>query len=795
MDTKLLNALNNIGDALDALVEALNDKASSKSEAGAALQTGDFGKQLESISKDIKSIKADTQEILKQQKTILSTGKQKEKDSKMGVMDSLGKDDSMMKNIAKGIGVIMLLAVAVLAIGMAFKLVGKVDILSVIGLAIGITLISIAFAEVAKLNLSWKESLSTAFALVTIAGALTVSSWIMSLIKPIGIAQFATAVFIAGTFAVLSIYLDKIFIATGLFDKLRVSKLALFLTLTSISAAITASSWIMAFIKPISVTQGLTAVLIAGVFAAIGFSLHKIGVAVSLFDKLKVSPKALIKTLVAISAAIVASSWVLQLTAPLTIGQAITAILISGLFLIISFNMQKIALGVIAFKKTDVSPIDLLLVMVGIAAAITASSWVLNFVMPIGLWQFITALGVTVLFAIMSYVLPELAVGIAIVGEVLGAKKVWLIPLVMVAISAAIMLSSHILTLTAEIEWMTLLNILALGITLAAISLAMSPSMVILGKLPIKELLMGSLAMILVAGVVMVSSHILALGNYDKYPTLDWTLGVAAAMLPFGFAMTVLGGIAMSGFGALAILAGGAMILLVAATVVATSYILREGKYDEYPSLDWTLGVIAIMAPFALAAVLLGPMFIAVALGAVAIYLVAHTIVAASEILAEGTYDKYPSLDWSLGVSMALGAFALGMTTLGAIIFATFGIGGAMLAAGALAVLGVAKTIVAASDILANGYTDGDGKKIKPNYTGGPTETWAGAVAVALGAFSPVYGMLMKNAIFSLFGGGGVGPDDFATAIKTVSKGIVTASAELNQGDDVWKGGPTKDWA
>jgi hypothetical protein len=365
----------------------------------------------------------------------------------------------------------------------------------------------------------------------------------------------------------------------------------------------------------------------------------------------------------------------------------------------------------------------------------------------------------------------------------------------MVAISAAIMLSSHILTLTADIEWMKLLNILALGITLAAISLVMSPSMVILGKLPIKELLMGSLAMILIAGVVMVSSHILALGNYDKYPTLDWTLGVAAAMLPFGIAMNVLGGIAISGFGALAILAGSAMILLVAATVVATSYILREGKYDTYPSLDWTLGVIAIMTPFALAAVLLGPMIISVALGAVAIRLVAHTIVAASEILAEGTYDKYPSLDWSLGVSVALGAFALGMTTLGAIIFATFGIGGAMLAAGALAVLGVAKTIVAASDILSNGYTDEDGKKIKPNYTGGPTEEWAGAVAVALGAFSPVYGMLMKNAIFSLFGGGGVGPDDFATAIKTVTEGIVTAADQLNKGDDVWKGGPTEDWA
>jgi hypothetical protein len=109
----------------------------------------------------------------------------------------------------------------------------------------------------------------------------------------------------------------------------------------------------------------------------------------------------------------------------------------------------------------------------------------------------------------------------------------------------------------------------------------------------------------------------------------------------------------------------------------------------------------------------------------------------------------------------------------------------------------VAKTIVSASIILSEGYTDKDGNKIKPNYKGGPTKEWADGVSIALGAFSPVYGMLMKNAIFEIFGGGGVGPDDFTNAIKTVSQGIVSAANFFASPENpgVWAGHPTKEWA
>jgi hypothetical protein len=817
MDRQLLAALDNLSDALYQIADAL-DKKDAKTATGEALQSGQFGKQIQEIQSGIISIKEDTAKILDNQETILkilnSKKKEepkkvtkvpkgettvevgKEKSKELETMDSVGGDKSMMSNIAKGVGIILLLAVAVLAIGMAFKLVGNIDILSVIGLALGITIISIAFAEVAKLDLSINQAFNTSVALVFIAGAITISSLIMSFIKPVSPTQFLTAIFIAATFAAMSVYLDKIFIATGIFSKLRISKLALFLTLTSISAAITASSFIMSFIKPIGLSQGITAILIASVFAAIGFNLHKIGISVALFQTLNISTVVLVKTLVGIAAAITASSYVLSFIQPLTFDKGITAILISALFLIISFNMEKIAMGVIAFNKTGVKASDLLLVMVGIATAITASSWILSFVMPIGLWQFVTALGVTILFAIMSYVLPELAVGVAIVAKYLGEKNVRWIPIVLVAISAAIMLSSHILALTESIKFSKLLEILALGATLAVVSLLLTPAIIFLGRQDKKALIQGGIAVVIIAIAIMVTSHILSIGNYEKYPSKDWIMGTSVSILVFGLATIGLGFAIMGsgGLGFAGIALGAVAVIMVAATILATSHILAFGNYEKYPPLDWILGVAGSMVPFAMASVLLGPLLPLVALGALSIYLVAKTIVETAKILSEGTYEKYPSFDWSKGVGLSLAAFSAGMVMLGGIIFGTFGVGGLLLAAGALAILGVAGTIVAVSDILANGY-EIDGKKFTPNWKGGPTKEWAESVAIALGAFSPLYTMLQKNAIFSLFGMGGVGPSDYAKAIKTVTEGIVTAATELNKGDSIWKGGPSKKWA
>ena len=112
--------------------------------------------------------------------------------------------------------------------------------------------------------------------------------------------------------------------------------------------------------------------------------------------------------------------------------------------------------------------------------------------MPIGPWQFLTALGIVILFAIMSYFMDKLAVGIVLIEKVPGKGKISLIPITLVAISLAIMLSSLILSQTADVPFMLLLKALAVGAILAIVTTLMLPAVLVLGKMDPKDLIQGS---------------------------------------------------------------------------------------------------------------------------------------------------------------------------------------------------------------------------------------------------------------------------------------------------------------
>jgi hypothetical protein len=208
MDKQLLQALDNLSYGLEVLVEALKQK-NAKSDTGKTLQSGNFDKSLESITVELKSIKKDTQEILKNQQTIISLQKQKNDDKKSGaVEDASGpKKESQIK---KGVSTILLIAVAVLAIGLAFKLVGKIDFLSVIALGAAIYLVSMAFEKVAKLKMSIKDAAITSATMVLMAMGVTLSSWILKKIAPIGFTQALTMILIGVGFSLLSPAIGKI---------------------------------------------------------------------------------------------------------------------------------------------------------------------------------------------------------------------------------------------------------------------------------------------------------------------------------------------------------------------------------------------------------------------------------------------------------------------------------------------------------------------------------------------------------------------------------------------------------
>ena len=110
------------------------------------------------------------------------------------------------------------MAVAVLALGVAFNLIGKVNFLSVIALSIALPLLAIGFAKVHTTLKAVgfdpkKDAVNFIIAVTSIALALTVASWILSMVTPLTFTKFFTTTFIALMFALLSESIYKFMMA------------------------------------------------------------------------------------------------------------------------------------------------------------------------------------------------------------------------------------------------------------------------------------------------------------------------------------------------------------------------------------------------------------------------------------------------------------------------------------------------------------------------------------------------------------------------------------------------------
>ena len=855
MDKRLLDALTNLSWALEEIADVLKSgKNTKKSATSEALVSGDFGKDMKSIVVGIQSVKKDTQEILKQQKTIMSMSKRNNADDS-SFFEKAGGDKKTEGSLKKGVGTILLIAIAVLAIGMAFKIIGKVDFFSVIALSIAILIISKAFTEVGVSlgQMSLGQIFRTSLFLVAMALAVTVSSFILSKIVTISLLQIVTGILIVGMFAVLSNNIGSLIEAA----KYRVNPLRLFITLVAVSAAITASSWLLSLIRPMSLAQSISAIMIGAMFSVMARSLEPIFDAVSssgarklkplrlfmtliaisgaiaasshilalvkplsfsqiittgliglmfalmiprmtpLFDALSgpkvtflfssnMSARKLFMTLVAISGAITASSWLLTLVKPISLMQGLTAIGIAIMFAIMSYHMERLAIGVTIFDYLNVGMKDLVKTLVGIALAITASSWILSMVKTLSIGQFLTALGIAVLFAMMSFVMPFLAVGIVLMDKLIGARKMLIVvPLIFTALSLAIMISSHILSMSADMDFAFIMKLIFFGVGLGLIVLAMMPSVLAVGiavasGVGAVAIGLGALAIPVIALAVMLSSHILSAGNYENYPGIGWALGVGASMLGFGLAILELGTfiVATSGLGALAILAGALAVPLVAQSIVDTDRIISEGKYDNYPGLGWIASVGVIMTGFGLAIITLGGYIvgslglggIAIWAGAKAVKTIAQAIVDTDSIIRGGKYDNYPGLGWIASVGATMTGFGLAIITLGAWIVGSLGLGGIAIWAGAKAVSTVAQAIVDTDQIISKG-----------KYEKYPGLGWIASVGTTMTGFGLAI-ITLGGYIVGSLGLGGIAIWAGAKAVTTVAQAIVDTDRIISKG-------------
>jgi hypothetical protein len=723
MDKQLLNALDNLSEALVMISEALEKKGTSNTTTTNVLQSGDFSKQIKEINAGVKSIKSDTQEILKNQKTILEISKSKEK--KTGLFEETA-DKKSESNIKKGVSTILLIAVGVLAIGLAFKLVGSVDFLSVIGLSMAILVIAVAFEKLAKLKLTQDDAINTTKILVMMALGITVSSWILSLVRPIGVTQALTAILIAGMFTVISFGISKILKALGGENVVTLGKSILLLPilLPAIALGITLSSWVLQMVTPISFTQAITSILIAGMFTVISFGMAK-----------------LLKSLEGISpGTIVGAVFILPLLLP------------------------------------------------AMALAIAVSSHALGMVMPITFAQFITAIGISILFIAFAFALKLI---LPVVGK-LDMGTVIKIPLVFTLLTLAIAASAYILFQAQEylngISFGSMIKILVFSVCLAISIAVVAAAMWVVNKLGNPETYFaGGISLVIIATAIMVSSLIVSEGKYEKYPDWKWSLGVGLSLLTFGLAAVELGTIAMTGVGALAILAGAVAILVVAATVVATSHILDKGKYEKYPTLDWSMGVGLSMVGFGMAMSTMGTFIlgslglgmIALMTGSKAVLMIAQTIVDTSFILRKGNYTGGPTKAWSEGISLAIGAFSPVYAALNNAGFFSVKVTPEQMSSG---IISITDGIITAANKFAS---------VKTSFKNGPSKAWSEGVGLAISAFSPVYKALSSGGFFSIK----LTPEQMSSGIISIVDGIILAANKFSESKASFSSGPTKAWS
>ena len=413
----------------------------------------------------------------------------------------------------------------------------------------------------------------------------------------------------------------------------------------------------------------------------------------------------------------------------------------------------------------------------------------------VGLKQVWSALMVSVALAPMAIAFGFLVKGLK------GANPV---ALIMAGIAIPIMAwgivqASEILQGVKDIP---LGKVLTAGLGVGLATLAMVPTIYLLNKAgllnpsSILSLLIGVAAIILISTAVMVSSWILSVGKYDKFPSFEWAAGVGLSMIAFTLPTIALGLLIMTGVGALALLAGMAGIFMIAGTIVGVAEILN--KYDwkntQGPSLEWSGSVGLALMGFGLAILLAAPLAV---LGGVmsffggdigdGLYGIVDVIIGVAQRFNDSSKvdwatAKHPTKEWAEGVGGAIMGFASALAAIsdvGSNSFVqvlTLGLGGngGMDAKKFVdACVTMAEGMIAVALVL-NGTTDSFWTNARH-----PSKEWGEGVGAAIGGFAT--GLAAFASSGADVDGEDLNDEDGAVAImKALAQAIIDVAVIFN---------------
>ncbi len=308
-----------------------------------------------------------------------------------------------------------------------------------------------------------------------------------------------------------------------------------------------------------------------GTVLSLSIALPLIAIAFEKISQMKdLSPSSMVNILIisiGMAASIFIMSNILKNVQPIAPSTLFSVLMLSASLSLIGYGVSKLVESVDKIKNPIYVAFMLPILMLGVSIALMVSSHVLSNVTSITPSQFLTSIAIAVVFIPIAYSLKFISNAIKDVDY----GKILLLPIVMTLMSGAVMLSSYILSLTKPIDSGLLWNIVLQSLTVSLISIALSFSLFIMDKLginPIKAI-MGGLSLIIISGALMVSSHLLAMGDYSNSPDITWSLTFAVSMLLLAIPVAILGMVGLP------VVAMGAIgLVLVAAAITAASFIL-----------------------------------------------------------------------------------------------------------------------------------------------------------------------------------------------------------------------------
>jgi hypothetical protein len=444
----------------------------------------------------------------------------------------------------------------------------------------------------------------------------------------------------------------------------------------------------------------------------------------------------------------------------------------------LSIALPMIALAFAQMKEAgQVSLKDIMglgLALVSGSIAMVLASYILKNIQPIGFNEFISAVQISAIFVVLSFGMEMMLDSLKGVKD----KSILMLPITLVAMATAVMLSSYILQETQDIPFMT--NLIA-AVTVAAVTIVMGIALWVLNKLDSGNILKGAFSVVIIAGTVAAASQLLAMGDYSNFPTIDWGLGVGMAMIAFVPAMLITGNflpmIAMGAIGA----------LLVAGTILASSYILGTGDYSGGPTTEWATGVGLAFLAFAPAMLIMGnPLFLIMAgIGALSLLIVANTIVEVADILGSTDFSGGPSAEWAEGVGLSLVMFtaALNSVSPGVLDFLL----NTSLEDKIQNLKGAVKAMVEIAGELNDNSAVFDESKA-------PSKGWAEGVGTSLVMFTQALSMVEDGMFDKVFGGG---IEDKIQNLKAAVSAMVAIAGFLGQNSASFdeSKAPSKAWA